>query len=110
FGAQVTFTATVSGPGDTPTGSVTFFEGETALQTVSLGNGMATLGLSTLAVGNHTITAHYNGDDNYNESDSDDWTQTVVKAATTTALTAAPNPAAVGANTTLTATVSSAGG
>jgi hypothetical protein len=46
----------------TPTGSVTFTDGNTTLGTVSLSGGTATLSTSALAVGAHAITATYNGD------------------------------------------------
>jgi hypothetical protein len=63
-GQQVTFTATVSskvaGAG-TPTGSVNFFDQttNTNLGTVALTSGSASLQVSTLNVGNHTIVANY---------------------------------------------------
>ena len=53
------------GPTDTPTGSVTFEDGTTALGTSSLDNGVATFSLASLAVGSHTITAVYSGDANF---------------------------------------------
>src|SRR6202008_4129514 len=72
FGQIVTFTATVSAalPGaGSPTGTVTFKDGATALGTVSL-NGSAQAGVSTapLAAGSHTISAVYNGDSNFASS------------------------------------------
>jgi hypothetical protein len=59
-GQPVTFTATVSP--NRATGTVQFFDGTTALATVALNNGIASLPISTLAVGSHTITAVYGGD------------------------------------------------
>ena len=59
-GQAVTFTATVSGPGGTPTGSVTFLDGATSLGSGPLnGSGQATLTTSTLASGTHHITVSY---------------------------------------------------
>ena len=61
-GTQVEFTATVSGSGGTPTGSVTFEKGDSTLGTVNLdGEGKATCTVSTdtLGIGEHTITAEY---------------------------------------------------
>jgi alpha-tubulin suppressor-like RCC1 family protein len=55
----VTFTATVSGPGGTPTGSVTFYDGSTSLGTVSLSSGQATLTTSALSATTHSIKATY---------------------------------------------------
>ena len=63
-GDVVTFTATVtksSGSG-TPTGTVTFKDGATVIGTVALAGGVATLATSSLATGNHAITAVYGGD------------------------------------------------
>jgi RHS repeat-associated protein len=56
----VTFVATVWG--SNPTGTVTFKRGSTTLGTVSLTGGVASYTTSTLVVGNHSITARYNGD------------------------------------------------
>jgi hypothetical protein len=61
FTAPVTFTATVSSPGGTPTGSVTFFDGPIALGTVALSNGTATFTTSALNDGAHSISAVYAG-------------------------------------------------
>src|SRR5579859_4485770 len=63
FGQQVVFTATVSGSGGTPTGTVTFKDGLTTLGTGSLnGSAQTTLTNSSLAAGSHSITAVYGGD------------------------------------------------
>jgi probable HAF family extracellular repeat protein len=87
WGRGVTFTATVtpnlSGSG-TPTGTVTFFDGTTALGTgtLQLTNGIdqATYATSTLQPGGHTITAVYSGDTNFLESSSAGLSQQVDKA------------------------------
>jgi len=77
-GNPVTFTATVTGAGVTPTGTVTFNDGSTTLGTVNLGlNGEALLTTSTLAVGAHSITAVYNGDGNYTGSPSAAQSETI---------------------------------
>ncbi len=63
YGQSLTFTATVTAPGGTPTGTVTFTDGGTTLGTVALdASGMATLTTSALAVAPHSITATYSGD------------------------------------------------
>ena len=73
-GQAVTFTATVNvvAPGSgTPTGTVTFFDGTTALGTGPFNAArQATLTTSTLAVGAHAITAQYAGDANFTGSAS----------------------------------------
>ncbi len=59
----VTFTATVTGNGITPTGSVTFKDGTNTLGSVILnGSGVAAYTTSSLALGAHNITAVYSGD------------------------------------------------
>jgi Bacterial Ig-like domain (group 3)/NHL repeat len=66
-GANVTFTVTVSSPNGTPTGTVIFDDGSTALSTaVPLdGSGVAVFNTATLAAGTHPITAVYSGDANF---------------------------------------------
>jgi hypothetical protein len=60
-GHPVTFTATVSSAGGTPTGKVTFYDGTTALGTVTLSNGIALYTTSSLNDGAHSIEAIYPG-------------------------------------------------
>jgi Autotransporter beta-domain/Bacterial Ig-like domain (group 3) len=56
----VTFTATVTSPTDTPTGTMQFYEGSTMLGTGTLnGSGIATFTTSSLSLGTHPITATY---------------------------------------------------
>jgi len=109
FGQQVSFTATVWGSNvNIPTGSVTFYDGGMNLGSgTSVGNGVWIFGTSAaLSVGAHSITASYSGDGNFAASTSAALTQIVNQAASTTALTASPNPAIFGQPVTLTATVS----
>ncbi len=112
----VTFTATVAGtaPGsNTPTGSVTFFEGGSAVVTVALSGGKASFATSILSVGTHQMTAQYNGyrrgDFQFTPSTSGPLDHQVVKAATATALTNTPPTITVDQMVTLTATVSPTG-
>jgi hypothetical protein len=89
FGQSVTLTATVAAtpPGSgTPTGSVNFRDGATALGTGALTNGQATLSIATLANGSHTIIASYQGDGNFSASTSAPLTQTVNQPAAITSL------------------------
>jgi len=62
FGQAVTFTAQVTSTGPAPTGKVKFLDGTTGIGYATLSGGVAKLTKSTLAVGTHSITAHYNGD------------------------------------------------
>src|SRR5207249_2322342 len=76
-------TATVGNGGhSTPTGSVTFVEdGSTPLSVSVLDqNGRATFNTSTLSVGSHSITVHYEGDSGSAQSTSVPLTQVVTKA------------------------------
>src|SRR5437899_2616309 len=88
-----------------PTGTVTFRDGATPIGTVTLVNGSASLVTSTLTTGNHSLTAVYNGSQNFLTSTSPAVTQ-VVNSQTTTSLTAPPNPSVIGQAVTLTAVVS----
>ncbi len=86
FGQSVELTATVTG--STPTGSVTFYDGSTALGTGTLDtSGIATLSLSTLAIGPHSITAQYGGDTTHNASNSSVMTVTVTPQPVATIIT-----------------------
>jgi hypothetical protein len=78
FGQSVTFTATVTGSGGTPTGTITFKDGTTSLGTGTLnGSGVATLSTSALTVGTHSIKAEYGGDANFAGSASNVLSQIV---------------------------------
>jgi len=64
IGQAVTFTATVSGAGGTPTGTVSFIDGRTGIGGGTVvGGGAVALTTAALAQGTHSITALYSGDD-----------------------------------------------
>jgi hypothetical protein len=69
-GQTVKFTATVTSPTTTLTGSVTFMDGGTALGTVNLAAGKASYSTSALSVGTHNLTAVYSGTANIRPSTS----------------------------------------
>ena len=73
----ITFTANVTSGAGTPTGTVTFVDGTTALGTATLSGGVATSAAASLAVGPHTITAAYGGDANFLTASSSPLTQLV---------------------------------
>jgi hypothetical protein len=80
YSQPVTFTATVApsgGAGGTPTGVVDFYDNGVYLGSATLSNGVASFTISTLAVGQHSITAFYEGDNVFGSSFSDPLTQTV---------------------------------
>jgi hypothetical protein len=83
----VTFTATVTGNGATPTGTVEFFAAGTLIGAAPLNSsGIATLTFSNLAIGTYAITATYEGDANDAGSTSLPVSLTVGKIPTTTDL------------------------
>ena len=105
FGQATTFTVTVSGPGVTPTGTVTWQDGATVLATTAVTSGSAQLSTAVLTAGTHSVTAVYSGDSNYSGGTSAAVSQVVDKSSTSTGLTAAPNPATAGQTVTYTANV-----
>jgi uncharacterized repeat protein (TIGR01451 family)/CSLREA domain-containing protein len=113
FGQSVTFTATLSvtAPGSgTPTGTVTFLDGAASIGTGTLNaSGVATLTLTNLAVGTHSVTATYGGDANFSASAPSAAVSQVVNAAnTSTALSIAASTSGFGNPIIITATVTAA--
>ncbi len=110
--APVTFTATVSGNGGVPTGSVTFMDGANTLGSVLVNaGGVASYTTSSLAVGTHNVTAVYGGDANDAGSTSTGITETVTAYATQTSLVASATSMNTDQQLTLlTTTTSSSGG
>jgi autotransporter-associated beta strand protein len=97
---KVTVSAGTSGVG-TPTGTITFSIDGIAQPSVTLGSdGTATLPVTALAAGNHTVTAAYSGDSTFNASTSSTLTQTVTKANTTPVLVSSANPSNFGQSLT----------
>src|SRR5258708_511458 len=108
-GQSVTFTATVSAasPGaGTPTGSVIFKDGATALATNALSGGVATFATASLSITAHSVTVTYIDDSNFIPSTSSTLTQTVSQASSTTTVASSANPSVSGQSVTFTATVS----
>jgi len=61
-----------------PTDNVTFYDDSKTLGTGSLSaDGHATFSISSLYKGTHSITATYNGDDNFDGSNSNTFNQTI---------------------------------
>jgi len=95
-GQSVTFTATVSASGGTPTGTISFDDGATHLATRAVnGAGVATFSTTWLEVGTHLVRATYEGDEDFNTSTSTDIDHVVNKANTTITLTRSPNASTV---------------
>ena len=110
FGQIISLTATVKADapgGGTPTGSVTFYDGTTELTEVGLNAGGAAIYTTAgLALGPHSITAEYSGDNNFIVSNSPAFDQVVNLEATNTTVMSSANPSTFGQNVTFTAQVS----
>jgi virginiamycin B lyase len=108
-GQAVHLTATVTSAAGSPSGTVTFFDGNTALGTVSLdAGGQAVLASVFHTAGSHGLTAVFNGTADFAPSRAAVLGVKVSQAATTTHLTASSNPAPVGQALVLTVTVTPA--
>jgi predicted secreted protein len=107
----VTLTATVSNNGGkTPTGAVVFSDGATVLGTVTLGPaGTATWSTTSMATGQHTITAAYSGDGVDLASKSPSLAQTVQLRPTSDTLTGSSTSLTGGQQVTLISVVRYAG-
>jgi Bacterial Ig-like domain (group 3)/RTX calcium-binding nonapeptide repeat (4 copies) len=93
FGQPVTLTANVSSRAGTPTGIVTFLDGNRVLGTAPVNAvGQAALTVA-LGVGNHALTASFAGNGAFAGSTSAVVAETVNRAATRVALASSVNPA-----------------
>jgi hypothetical protein len=107
---NVTFTATVSGSGGVPTGTVTFYNGTASIGTGTLVSGAATLTTSFSTTGTAIIKAVYGGDAYFTGSTSAPFTETIQ----TPGFTATVNPASLtvpfAGSATVTLTITPQGG
>ena len=93
--------------GGAPSGTVIFtVDGKQLSPSILNAAGQATYSSSDLTIGSHTITASYNGDNNY-QAGTKDLVQEVSKASSITTLTSSANPASTGQRIILTAKVKS---
>jgi hypothetical protein len=107
-GRPVGLLATVAG--DEPTGTVTFFSGQTEIEgcgSVQLQAGSASCSTAFSAPATYLLSARYSGDATNSPSETEMALQQVVRAAqpTTTVLTSSPNPSVLGASVSLEARV-----
>lgn len=108
YGANVTFTATVSVSGGIAvSGTVTFSNNGNYLGSGTLNGNVATDSTANLPVGSNSITASYTDKNNVSSTSSP--LVQVVKQNTATALTSSVNPAIHGTPVTLTAVVTATG-
>ncbi len=97
--------ASLQTTGSSATGSVTFLDGATAIASVSLNaQGVAVLGVASLAPGAHTLTATYPGDSTHTAASSGAVTVEVAGLAAPLTISAPPNPIYANQSITLTAT------
>jgi hypothetical protein len=109
-GSSVTLTATVTGTGLTPTGTVTFYAGSRLLGTATLNSsGVATFATSSLATGMDSLTANYGGDANYVAANSPAIIVSVTNLLTPT-VTVTPSSSSITTAQALTVTVAVSGG
>jgi hypothetical protein len=108
YGGSITLTATVSG--GPLTGTVTFFDGASSLGTVAVSSDIATLATSTLSVGNHNLSAHYDGDAGHAVSTSVTLAQSITRAATSITIVTSTGMATFSRPVTFTAAVSTLSG
>lgn len=110
-GQTVNFTATVSGTGPAPTGTMNFRDTVTMTSlpgcgAVAVVGGVAVCAQAfTVAQSPQSIEAVYSGDANYAGSSSVPLLQVIMAANTTTTLVSSANPSVSGQNVTFTATV-----
>ena len=106
IGDNLVFTATVTP--NTAQGAVQLLDGSTPLSgSIPLSNGAASFSTTALALGTHSITARYTGDNKLGASIGAPLIQTVDKgnASIVVSLTAGTNPSVVGDSLTFTANV-----
>jgi len=109
-GKPVTLTVTVISPTGTPTGNVIFRDGATNIGQGTLNaQGVATLSVSSLVVGLHTLTAVYQGDSSYLTSTSASLVETISLATTGLTLASPASPVDVGTTVTFTSVLTGNG-
>lgn len=110
YADPVTFVATVTSGAGTPSGTVLLLDDTTVVASGALEGGQASITLSDLAVGSHSLTAAYVATAGFDASTSAPVVQAVAPAPTSVALSSGTNPASAGDAITLTATVSATNG
>ena len=110
LGQSVTLTATVTPQySGVPTGTVAFYSDGQPIGSGTMANGQASVSISSLTQGKHTIEADYSGDASFTTSVGL-FTQKVGTASSTVILVSSLNPAVYGQPVTLTATVTDSAG
>lgn len=114
FGQAVILTATVTAIPGIPSGVVSFMDGATTIGSASLDKtGKATISVSTLGAGSHTVTANYSGDANFGPSSASGpagVSQVVSQSGTATVLSTSLGSSVYGQAVVFTAAVTAPGG
>jgi hypothetical protein len=100
---------TLSSAGPTPTGTVTFYSGTTALGTADIVNGVATLPASFATPGTYALTAVYSGDNSNAPVTSSVLNQRVLNLTTVSSFTSSINPSIPNQTTDFILTLASTG-
>jgi hypothetical protein len=109
--SAVTLTLTAVDASGTPTGSIVFYDGSTALATVALnGLGVAQWSTQSLGISTHALSAQYAGDNANIAGTSNTVSEHVTQAVTSTTLTASAGSVTVGTYLAFTATVANTAG
>lgn len=103
-GQSTNLTATILFTGPAPTGTVTFYDGSTAIGSGTVSGGAVTIPAIFTTVGTHLLKAVYSGDTNNASETSPNYSQIVVSASTIT-LTSSQNPSLINQPVTLTVTL-----
>jgi hypothetical protein len=107
----VTLTARVTGAGGvSPTGTVSFTDGSTPLGSSVLAGSVASLNVSSLTAGPHSLVASYGGDGNYTAASSIVYIQVVNKEPTAILLASSMNPTTNASTIVINASVTAASG
>ena len=112
FGQSVAFGVTVTGGGPTPTGTVTFYDGDPNSggvqigETQTLSSGQASVSTGALSIGTHQIYVSYSGDPYYiAQTQQLSGGQDVTQDVTTTSVSSASSTTTYGAEAIFTALV-----
>ena len=108
YGTSVTITASITGSGVQPTGTVTFYDGSGHLAASQIQNGVVAYSSSKFSVGNHAITVQYGGDSNYNSGTSS--ILTLIVKAGSPAVTVTPSSTTISISQSLSVAVTLSGG
>jgi hypothetical protein len=109
FGALITFTAKLTGIDGMSTGTLQFFDGMSRFDTVNLNSSGIATRAEKFTVGEHTITASYEGNAIYAAAKSNALKVKIDKATPTVTLKASATTVKAGAKITFKATLSGAG-